>query len=128
MEYQLLYRGLNQPKNRNRIGRWWTTSPYYALTYKGGENGEMFVAAVAPSDLEKLAQDASIDSDIYGEFYFFGDVDPPSARKVTPEEIKELEARATFTQGEIGGLLMRPPENFAEVGKKIFGKTFNSGA
>ena len=125
----LLYRGINQPDLKGRIGAWWTTNPYYALRFSGRK--QMFVALVTKTELDALAEDVSIEENLQN--YFFGKQDPVNTRQVTSEEITELEAHATFSKPEPskpgerpppGGTMMKPPENFIQVGEKIFKKTF----
>lgn len=58
----VLFRGVNQPNIHGRIGRWWSTDPFYALQYSGGGKGFFAVAKVLRRDIEKLAKDASIEA------------------------------------------------------------------
>lgn len=118
-QYTLLYRGVNQPNLNRRIGRWWSTNPYYALHFAGSK-GEMYVAKISKLDLKELAKDVSIEEDF--ENFFFQVQDPPGARKVIRREIKELLSFATFTETSgPGGTLMKPPADPIAVGKEIFG-------
>jgi len=117
----LLYRGINQPNLKGtRIGRWWSTDPYYALRYSGGHlEGKMFVAKISEEDLRRLSVDVSIDEG-YENFYF-RDEDPQNIREVARHEKELLYSFCTFSKAKVGGELMKPPPDPIERGKRIFG-------
>jgi hypothetical protein len=113
-----LYRGIGKKIERERAGAWWSTNPYYALRYSNAGGGEMFVAFATEEQLVLLAKDVSIESDYQN--YFFREQDPPKMRSVTAQEIDELKSYAQFHKQEIGAVTMKPPENFIEIGNRIF--------
>ena len=126
--HTLLYRGVSADNDRSRIGAWWTTNPFYALSFANGENGRMYVARVDTVNLSFTAHDVSQDEGY--ENYGFIDDDPEAARLVTQEETNAL---LTVSQGNTttrssdlpGGPLMKTPDNPVEIGKQVFEDTFN---
>ena len=113
----LLYRGINQPNLKNKIGHWWSTNPYYAQRFMGPK-GEMYVAKIDSALLEKMSKDVSIEAEFQN--YFFEE-DPPGVRRVLPEEITLLLGKATYSEARLGGTLMKPPDDPIAAGKEIFG-------
>lgn len=110
-----LYRGIERTHSQERVGKWWSTNPYYALTKA---SGSLFFAKVPKAELEKYAKDVSLEAEY--ENYYFSDQDPSTARLVTEEELKELQSKARYSKGKIGGTMMKPPDNPIEVGRAIF--------
>lgn len=126
-KYVVLFRGVgSKRKDTGRAGKWWSTSPWYAMRHKSSD-GTLYVAEVEETELKRLAKDASIEGDF--ENYFFGNQDPPGAREATREEIDEYskhEITSNPRPGHPGFLshmvFVKKPENHVELGKKIFGK------
>jgi len=114
----LLYRGIGKSRE-GKIGHWWSTNPYYSFRYSAGSKGEMYFVKIKKSDLDKLASDVSLES--HYQNYFFRE-DPPEARRVAQEEMDSLRSHTTFTKMEIGGTIMKTPDNAVEIGKMIFDK------
>ncbi|MBD3303794.1 hypothetical protein GF343_01490 [Candidatus Woesearchaeota archaeon] len=84
-----------------------------------GKKGELYVARIDSEILKQMSKDVSIEAEF--ENFFFEKQDPPNVRRATPEEIVLLTGKATFSQGRIGGMLMKPPEDPIAAGKAIFG-------
>jgi hypothetical protein len=128
----LLYRGVGVEHNRERIGSWWTTNPYYALVYASGGEGNMFVASIDTDKLTQLAYDVSQDEGY--ENYGFVEQDPPGARIVTQGEIEALiaisqsaaEADNIDVSTIPGGQeqLLRTPDEPIQAGRLVFEHTF----
>lgn len=114
--YVYLFRGLANTKE-GRIGAWWSTNPYYALRFAQGGTGSLYMAKVPMSALN-TAIDVSTENE-YSNYFF--NTDPPDARLVPPEKIKELQSYMVASNGLIGGTLQRPPTNPVEIGRKVFG-------
>jgi hypothetical protein len=87
-----LFRGIGQPNNLDRLGRWWTTNPYYALRYAGIKEGQFFVAQISKQELEQGLQNGMIKDASQDEYpnYIFAQSDPPGARPATAQEITQL--------------------------------------
>src|SRR3989338_3584356 len=112
----LLFRGISKTKE-GKIGHWWSTNPYYALGYGEGGKGEIYVVKIGQDQINNHASDVSIEDTFQN--YFFQD-DPPGARKVTEQEIQELNDNTTFTKLPLGGTVIKTPGNAVEIGQKIF--------
>ena len=84
-----LFRGIGGPPNPfDRIGRWWSTNPYYALSFGSVNHNQTFVAGISKNDLTQGLQQGIINDvtqDEYPNFIFQND--PHGARKLTPQEV-----------------------------------------
>ncbi len=119
----LLYRGVPEHSDeKERVGRWWSTDPYYAYHYSSGGNGRLFVAQVQPEVLSELAKDVSIDEGY--ENYLFPDEDPAGARTASEEEIVALRSATMIVEHDDipGGSMIQRPHNAVEIGYEIFGQ------
>ncbi|GAC1387506.1 MAG: hypothetical protein NVS1B7_0840 [Candidatus Saccharimonadales bacterium] len=117
----LLYRGVPERKDNDRLGRWWSTDPYYAYHYSNGGKGRLFVASVDETTLKTHAKDVSIDEGY--ENYLFPSTDPSDTRIASDEEIDALRAATTIESPDDmpGGPLIKRPDNAIEIGYAIFG-------
>ena len=91
-----LFRGIGRPNNMDRLGRWWSTNPYYAVKYGGSQLGQVFVATLNKGDLQRGLSDGSVADVTQDEYpnYVFRTVDPPGARPMTMVELQGLQKLA----------------------------------
>lgn len=88
-----LFRGVGgTPAPADRIGRWWSTNPYYSIRYGENRVGHIFHAAISKSDLENGLENNSIvdvSQDEYPNYVFKND-DPAGAKPMTEEELQQF--------------------------------------
>lgn len=127
-KYVTLFRGVGPRKGEiERAGRWWSTSPWYAMRHRS-RDGTLYVAEVEESELKALAKDKSIEEDFQN--YLFVDRDPPGTREASREEIDEYskhEIPSTPNSGSPGSrfpkaVFIKKPEDHVELGRRIFGR------
>jgi hypothetical protein len=91
-DHVYLFRGIGGPPNPlSRLGKWWSTNPYYGMRYGGLVPGQIFVAVMPRSAIEEgLANGSIVDAtqDEYPNYIFRQD--PARARAMTPEEIQQF--------------------------------------
>ena len=89
-----LFRGVGGPPTpADRIGRWWSTNPYYSIRYGENRIGHIFHATISKADLEDgLANDSIVDvsQDEYPNYVFRND-DPAGAKPMTEEELLQFQ-------------------------------------
>ena len=88
-----LFRGIGGPPNpMDRLGRWWSTNPYYSIRYGGMKIGQIFHASISKSDLEAGLANGSIADVTQDEYpnYVFKNSDPQSAIPMTEPEITKF--------------------------------------
>lgn len=106
-----LFRGIGKPNNLDRIGRWWSTNPYYAMVYGGSMVGQIYVATISKALLQQGLADRSIKDASQDEYpnYIFANQDPPGARPLTMPEIAKLQNLASGAAKPIGPAGGSPP-------------------
>jgi hypothetical protein len=106
-----LFRGIGKPNNLDRIGKWWSTNPYYAMVYGANMVGQIFVATIDKEQLQQGLADRSIADASQDEFpnYIFRSTDPPNARPMTMPEITKLKGLASGPAKPIGPAGGAPP-------------------
>ena len=117
----ILYRGVKQPNLKGRVGKWWSTNPYYAFLYSNdGKN--FFYCVMEKKYLNENSLDVSLEDNF--DNYFFAKEDPPEIKLATHAQIKKLISYVTITPKigkRPGGDLFKPPEDPIAVGNSIFG-------
>jgi hypothetical protein len=100
-----LFRGVGgTPAPADRIGRWWSTNPYYSIRYGENRVGHIFHAAISKSDLEDgLENDSIVDvsQDEYPNYVFKND-DPAGAKSMTEEELQQFRILSGKNKPEVG--------------------------
>ena len=101
-----LFRGVGgHPTPADRIGRWWSTNPYYSIRYGENRIGNIFHAAISKADLEDgLANDSIVDvsQDEYPN-YVFRNADPAGAKSMTEEELQQFHILSGKNKPEVSG-------------------------
>lgn len=95
----LLFRGTAVPPDWDRLGKWWTTNPYYAIGYGSSKQGQIFVANISSEELNEGLDSGQIVDVTQDEYknYAFRASDPPGARPVSEEELQQFTDRAQAT-------------------------------
>jgi hypothetical protein len=106
-----LFRGIGKANNLDRVGKWWSTNPYYAMVYGGNQVGQVYVATIDKPTLQRGLADRSIKDATQDEFpnYIFGNSDPPGARAMTMPEMQKLRTMASGPSKPIGPAGGVPP-------------------
>ena len=88
-----LFRGVGGTSTpADRLGRWWSTNPYYSINYGGNQVGQIFHAAISKADLENGLENNSIVDASQDEYpnYIFRNADPAGAKPMTEEELQQF--------------------------------------
>ena len=101
-----LFRGVGGPPTpADRIGRWWSTNPYYSIRYGENRIGNIFHAAISKADLEDGLENDSIVDVSQDEYpnYVFRNADPAGAESMTEEELQQFHILSGKNKPEVSG-------------------------
>ena len=120
-----LFRGVGgTPAPADRIGRWWSTNPYYSIRYGENRVGHIFHAAISKSDLEDgLANDSIVDvsQDEYPNYVFKND-DPAGAKPMTEEELRQFQILSGENPPKEVGGRSRPGDGGQPLFRQLWGQ------
>jgi len=129
-----LFRGIGgKPNPLDRLGRWWSTNPYYSIRYGGGKEGQIFVAKMDKQAIEEGLVTGIIVDATQDEYpnYIFKQHDPSQARRMTAQEIQQFKTLAnpdnlSSNPNRIGGETFRQlwGQEAIDAAYKVFGENF----